>query len=73
MSIEQAQAQIQAQQEEAGFGVSVVIPPEVSNEKLWEVLLLKIQQPNLFLPVSNVSTRPSDDGLGTYREMQLGW
>jgi hypothetical protein len=30
------------------------------------------QRAQLFLPVSDVVHRPSDDGLGTYREMSIG-
>ena len=55
-----------------GLGASTVIPEEISIEQVWKVLLIKIQQPNLFLPVTDVVTRPSDDGKGTYREMSLG-
>lgn len=58
--------------EEVGLGVAMEIPDEISTEKVWEVLLIKIKQPNLFLPVTDVVTRPSDDGLGIYREMSIG-
>ncbi len=57
--------------EEAGLGIAKDIPDDISNEKLWQVLLIKIKQPNLFLPVGDVVTRVSDDGLGIYREMTL--
>lgn len=59
-------------EEISGMGNGIEIPAHVSNEKVWEVLLLKIQKPNLFLPVTDVLTRTSDDGCGTYREMSLG-
>ena len=36
---------------------------------MWKVLCRKVQHPNEFLPVSDVVTRVSDDGKGTYREM----
>ena len=58
--------------EEAGLGAAKEIPEDVSNEKVWQALLIKIKQPNLFLPVSDIVTRPSDDAIGTYREMSLG-
>ncbi len=56
----------------AGLGKGLEIPDDISNEKVWQVLLIKIQQPSLFLPVTDVVTRPSDDGAGTYREMSMG-
>jgi hypothetical protein len=58
-----------AEVEMAGMGVAMEIPEAIATDKVWEVLLIKIKQPDLFLPVSDVLTRPSDDGLGTYREM----
>lgn len=62
-----------AEPEEAvGMGVSMEIPEEIPTAKVWEALLIKIKQPNLFLPVTDVVTRPSDDGLGVYREMSIG-
>ena len=50
----------------------VEISEDISTEKIWEALLIKIETPNIMLPVTDVVTRPSDDGLGTYREMTLG-
>jgi hypothetical protein len=61
-----------AEVEMAGMGVAMEIPEAIATDKVWEVLLIKIKQPDLFLPVSDVLTRPSDDGLGTYREMSAG-
>lgn len=60
------------EEQAAGLGIALEIPDEISTEKVWQVLLIKIKQPNLFLPVTDVVTRTSDDGLGTYREMSLG-
>lgn len=57
--------------ETAGLGVGVDIEPDISTEKVWEVLLVKIQRPDLFLPVKDIVLRPSADGKGTYREMTL--
>lgn len=54
-----------------GLGTETEVPENVSTEKLWEALLIKVPQPNLFLPVFDVKSRPSDDGLGTYREMTM--
>lgn len=56
----------------AGMGIAMDIPDDITTEKVWQVLLVKIKQPNLFLPVTDVVTRVSDDGVGTYREMSLG-
>ena len=55
-----------------GLGAGTTIPEEITTEQVWKVLLLKIEQPNLFLPVTGVITRPTDDGKGTYREMSMG-
>lgn len=55
--------------ESAGQGISIRIEDGVSNDDVWEVLLNKIQNPDLFLPVVDVVKRVSDDGNGTYREM----
>lgn len=55
-----------------GHGASIEIPPEISTEQVWAALIIKITQPNLFVPASDVVTRPSDDGLGVYREMTVG-
>ncbi len=57
--------------EEAGMGIAMDIPDDISTDKVWQVLLIKIKQPNLFLGVGDVMTRPSDDGLGIYREMTI--
>ncbi len=57
---------------EAGHGVSQEIPDEITTESVWKVLLIKIKEPNLILPVTDVSWRISDDGLGIYREMSSG-
>jgi hypothetical protein len=64
--------QAESNDELAGLGIKMEIPDDISTEKVWEVLLIKIKQPNLFLPVTDVVTRVSDDGLGTYREMSMG-
>lgn len=53
-------------------GVSMPIPSTLSTADLWVALKTKITQPNLFLPVTVLVARPSDDGKGTYREMTLG-
>lgn len=37
-----------------------------------KVLTHKVLHPDHYLPVTDVITRPSDDGRGTYREMSLG-
>ncbi len=58
--------------EEAGLGVNLEIPTEISNEKLWDALIIKIEKPQLMLPVTDVIHRVSDDGVGTYREMSVG-
>ena len=62
---------MEAHHETAGLGVGLTIEAGVSSESVWTVLLQKIQQPNLFLPVKDVIARPSADGKGTYREMTL--
>ena len=54
-----------------GLGAGMEIPEEISTDKVWAVLLIKIKQPNLFLPVTDVVTRPIEGG-GTYREMSMG-
>lgn len=58
--------------EPVGLGVSQNIAEDISTAQVWKALLIKIKEPNLFLPVSDVTTRPSDDGRGTYREMSIG-
>ena len=58
--------------EQVGFGFSMEVPGDVSTEKLWEVMLIKIKQPELFLPVTDVVWRPTDDGRAIYREMSMG-
>ena len=50
-------------------GAFVEIVESLSSERIWEVLIDKIQHPNSYLPVTDVKCRVSDDGLGTYREM----
>jgi hypothetical protein len=57
---------------EVGLGASQVIENDITTENVWQVLQIKIKEPNLFLPVSDVVHRPSDDGLGIYREMSIG-
>jgi hypothetical protein len=59
-------------EEEVGLGISQEIENEIPTEKVWQVLLIKITEPNLFIPVTDVVHRPSDDGVGTYREMSMG-
>ncbi len=59
--------------EQSGLGVAIEIEDTLSTEKIWSVLLQKIQRPQDFLPVTDVITRPSDDGKGTYREMTTGF
>ena len=54
-----------------GLGASLPIEDSVSSDSVWKVLLEKIQNPQLFLPVEDVISRTSDDGLGTYREMTI--
>ena len=58
--------------EQVGFGFLMEVPGDVSTEKLWEVMLTKIKQPELFLPVTDVVWRPTDDGRAIYREMSMG-
>lgn len=58
--------------EEAGLGVFSIIDDNVSNKQLMVILRNKIIHPEDYLPVTNVVTRPSDDGNGTYREMSFG-
>ena len=58
--------------EEAGLGAAQEIPPSTRTSDVWAVLEQKVQRPDLFLPVTDVVARPSDDGRGTYREMTLG-
>jgi len=55
--------------ETAGLGVSLQIEDTLSDTRVFAVLKEKITTPQLFSPVSNVTTRVSDDGLGVYREM----
>lgn len=52
-------------------GATFEIEESLPTDKVWEVLLHKIKHPDQFLPVSDVVTRVSDDGLGTYREMSI--
>lgn len=61
-----------SESELAGMGIKMEIPEDIPTENVWKVLLIKIKQPDLFLPVTDVVTRPSDDGRGTYREMSMG-
>ena len=49
--------------------LGVEIEPELSTDAIWAVLLEKIEQPDRFLPVKDISCRQSDDGKGTYLEM----
>jgi hypothetical protein len=58
--------------DEVGLGVFQVIERGIPTEKVWQVLQIKIREPNLFLSVSDVVHRSSDDGLGTFREMSMG-
>jgi len=55
--------------ETSGLGVGIEIDDDLSTEKVWQVLESKVLRPDLFLPVEDIVTRPSDDGKGTYREM----
>ena len=57
--------------EVTGLGAGIDIDELVTTDAVWKVLLLKIEQPQLFLPVTDVIYRKSDDGLGTYREMTV--
>lgn len=50
----------------------MIIDDSISTIKLWEVLKMKIIQPQLFLPVTDVIIRKSDNGLGIFREMTSG-
>jgi len=50
--------------ETSGLGVGIEIDEDLSNDAVWAVLELKIQNPHLFLPVCDVVARPSDDGKG---------
>ena len=58
--------------DEAGMGCSMDIPVYIPTEKVVEILKHKILYPNDYLPVTDITTRVSEDGLGTYREMSLG-
>ena len=51
--------------ETAGFGVGLVIDDAISTKTLMDILEKKISNPEDFLPVTDVLSRPSDDGLGT--------
>ena len=55
----------------SGLGVSVDIEDSLPNEKIWTILLRKIQRPQDYLPVFDVITKPTEDGNGTYREMSI--
>jgi hypothetical protein len=57
--------------EDAALGISLEIPSDLTNEKVWQALLIKIESPQKILPVTDVIHRVSDDGLGTYREMTV--
>lgn len=61
-----------AQVEQIGLGVAATIPEEITTKQVWQALIVKIKQPNLFLPATDIVTRPSDDGKGTFREMSVG-
>lgn len=61
-----------SQVEQVGLGVAATIPTDVTTKQVWQALVIKIKQPNLFLPATDIFTRPSDDGKGTYREMSVG-
>ena len=60
-----------AEHEAVGLGASMQIEATLPSEAVWAVLLRKIREPSLFLPVKDVLTRPSHDGVGTYREMTM--
>lgn len=50
---------------EVGLGVAIDVPVNVSNEMLMDALVMLFSNPNEFeLPVTDVITRPSRDGLG---------
>ena len=46
--------------EQSGLGVAIEIEDSLPTEKVWAVLLQKIQRPQDYLPVTDVVTRPSD-------------
>lgn len=51
--------------EQVGLGVAIDVPENVSNDMLMDALVVLFSRPNEFdLPVTNVITRPSSDGLG---------
>lgn len=56
----------------AGLGAAMDIDADISTPAVWKVLVHKTLHPDAYLPVTDVFTRPSDDGKGTYREMSLG-
>ncbi len=58
--------------EQVGLGAGIPIPDDITTDAVWEILIDKISHPYRYLPVTDVITRPSDDGIGTYREMSLG-
>lgn len=60
-------------QETAGFGVGLVIDDIISNATLMDILKRKIDRPEDFLPVTDVFSRPSDDGLGIVPRQYLDW
>ena len=60
-----------AEPETVGLGASIEIDATLPSEAVWTVLLRKVREPSLFLPVQDVLTRPSQDGAGTYREMTM--
>lgn len=55
--------------ESAGLGVGISIDDDITTDQVWAALEIKVLRPDQFLPVTDVVTRPTDDGKGTYREM----
>jgi hypothetical protein len=50
---------------QVGLGVAIDVPVNVSNDMMMDALVMLYSKPNEFeLPVTNVITRPSSDGLG---------
>jgi hypothetical protein len=70
---ERKEAQAKRQEAQAaGMGVSVPIEDSLLSASVFAVLKQKVTSPELFLPVTDVVIRVSDDGLGIYREMSIG-
>lgn len=54
-----------------GGGAVLVIPDDVTTEKVWKALVLKITRPDIFVPATDLILRTNVDG-STYREMTVG-